>query len=135
MVDKKWWLACVLHLTPDESEAKVKLLHSPGPSKSFRYPPADHTVKLDTKDVLTSVDPRTRTGRVYTITLNLCQTYPHSCNHALQTTIIINVVIVVHSESSNIHVSRIQPILSTIVPTSYTYVFHKPIEIPIPNSR
>ena len=54
-VDKKWWLACVLHLTPLR------------PSMYFRYPPTDHTVKLATKDVLTSVDPRTRTGRVHTL--------------------------------------------------------------------
>ena len=67
MIDRKWWLACVLHLSPDESQAKLKLLHSPGPSGLFKYPPSEHTVTVATKDTLTIVDPRTRTGRVYTL--------------------------------------------------------------------
>ena len=67
LLDRKWWLACVLHLTPDESQVKLKLLHPPGPSSSFKYPPSEHTEIVATKDILTIVDPRTRTGRVYTL--------------------------------------------------------------------
>ena len=60
-------MACVLNLTPDESQVNLKLLHPPGPSSSFKYPQTGHTVMLATKDVLTIVDPRTRVGRVYTL--------------------------------------------------------------------
>ena len=55
----------MLHLSPDESQIKLKLLHPPGPSNSFRYPPSEHTVTIAVKDVLTMVDLRTRSGRVY----------------------------------------------------------------------
>ena len=57
----------MLHLSPDESQAKLKLLHPPGPSSLFKYPPSEHTVTVATKGILTIVDPRTRTGRVYTL--------------------------------------------------------------------
>ena len=33
--DGKWWLACVLHLSQDESQVKLMLLHTPGPSSSL----------------------------------------------------------------------------------------------------
>ena len=56
----------MLHLSPDEIQFKLKLLHPPGPLNSFRYPPSEHTVTIAIKDVLTMVDPRTRTGRAYT---------------------------------------------------------------------
>ena len=36
--DGQWWLACVLQLDADNSEAKVTILHPHGPSRSFRYP-------------------------------------------------------------------------------------------------
>jgi len=39
----------------------------PGPSNSFRYPKSQHIVTVTVKDILTIVDPRTRTGRVYTL--------------------------------------------------------------------
>ena len=67
LIDRQWWLACVLHLSPDESQVKLKLLHPPGPANSFKYPPSEHTITIAIKDVLTIVDPRTRTGRVYTL--------------------------------------------------------------------
>ena len=67
MLNWQWWLACVLHLSPDESQVKLKLLHPPGPANSFKYPPLEHTITIAIKDVLTIVDPRTRTGRVYTL--------------------------------------------------------------------
>lgn len=67
VVDGKWWLACVLHLSPDESQVKLMLLHPPGPSSSFKYPPTEHTVTVATRHILTIVDTRTRSGRVYTL--------------------------------------------------------------------
>ena len=66
--DRKWWLACVLQLHPDnETQVRVTLLHPPGPSNSFRYPTSEHIVMVTTRDILTVVDPRTRTRRVYTL--------------------------------------------------------------------
>ncbi len=67
MIDGKWWLACVLQLSPDESQVKLTLLHPPGPSSSFKYPQAEHTVTVATNNILTIVDARTRSGRVYTL--------------------------------------------------------------------
>lgn len=67
VVDREWWLACVLQLSPDENEVRVTLLHPPGPSNSFRYPISEHMMTVAVKDILTVVDPRTRTGRVYTL--------------------------------------------------------------------
>ena len=66
-MDREWWLACVLHLTSDESRDKLKPLHPSGPVNSFKYPPSEHTVTIAVKDVLTVVDPCMRTGRVYTL--------------------------------------------------------------------
>ena len=67
VVEREWRLACVLQLSPDEDRVKVTLLHPPGPSNSFRYPKSEHIVTVTVKDILTVVDPRTRTGRVYTL--------------------------------------------------------------------
>ena len=67
VVNREWWLACVLQLSPDEKQVRVTLLHPPGPSKSFRFPTSEHIVTVTVKDILTVVDPRTRTGRVYTL--------------------------------------------------------------------
>ena len=58
-------LACVLQLSPYEDRVKVTLLHPPGPSNS--NPKSEHIVTVTVKDILTVVDPRTRTGRVYTL--------------------------------------------------------------------
>ena len=66
MVEREWLLACVLQLSPDEDRVKVTLLHPPGPSNSFRYPKSEHIVTVTVKDILTVVDPQTRTECVYT---------------------------------------------------------------------
>ena len=39
-----------------------------GPSHSFKYPPKQNIITISYTDVLTKVDPRTVTGRTYTIT-------------------------------------------------------------------
>ena len=64
--DGQWWLACVLQLDADNSEAKVTILHPHGPSRSFRYPSEPDVHTLQISDVLTTADPR-RTGRTYTL--------------------------------------------------------------------
>ena len=39
-----------------------------GPSSSFKYPSKQNVLVISQNDVLTKVDPRTVTGRTYTIT-------------------------------------------------------------------
>ena len=56
VVDREWWLGCVLQLSPDENQVKVALLHPPGPSNSFRYPKGEHIVTVTVKDILTVVN-------------------------------------------------------------------------------
>ena len=63
----KWWLACVLRIASSENQVELTLLHSAGPS-SFKFPTTEHIIAVPTKDILLVVDPRTRTGRVYTLT-------------------------------------------------------------------
>ena len=67
-IEDKWWLACVLNLTSNDTGVKLTVLHPSGPANSFRYPLEENVVVVPTKDILTVVDPRTRTGRVYTLT-------------------------------------------------------------------
>ena len=63
--DGNWWLACVLEVT---QEVRLTFLHPPGPSSSFRYPQSQDIRTVPIENILTLVDPRTRTGRVYTLT-------------------------------------------------------------------
>ncbi len=46
MVDRNWYLACVLHVSLDESQVKLTLLHPPGTSSSYKYPKAEHYYML-----------------------------------------------------------------------------------------
>ena len=66
--EENWWLACVLEVCSDNKEVKLTFLHPHGPSNSFKYPEPQniHTIPMD--DILTLVDPRTRSGRVYSLT-------------------------------------------------------------------
>ena len=57
----------MLHLILDESQVKLTLLHPSGQSSSFKYPPTEHIVTVTTTNILTTVDARTRTGCVYTL--------------------------------------------------------------------
>ena len=59
----------MLHFSPDDNQGNLTLLHLPGPSSSFRYQSSEHVVKVATKDILTAVDPHSRTGRVYTLSV------------------------------------------------------------------
>ena len=62
--NRNWWLACVLEVI---HEVRLTFLHPPGSSSSFRYPQAQDICNVPIENVLTLVDPRTRTGRVYTL--------------------------------------------------------------------
>ena len=66
--DNQWWVACVLELDLDNETVKVTMLHPHGPCNSFKYPKKQHILVLSVQAVLTKVDLRTRTGRVFTLT-------------------------------------------------------------------
>ena len=67
--EENWWLACVLEVCSDTKEVKLTFLHPPGPSNSFKYPEPQNTHTIPMVDILTLVDPRTRSGRVYSLTI------------------------------------------------------------------
>ena len=67
MMDNGGYLACVLKLDNDNSE-EWPFLYPHGPSLSFKYPPVQDILIILITDILTTVDPRTTTGCVYTIT-------------------------------------------------------------------
>ena len=54
----------MLQVCSDTEEVKLTFLYSHGPSNSFKYPDPQniHTISMD--DILTLVDPRTRSGCV-----------------------------------------------------------------------
>ena len=60
-------MACVLQTEANDA-VKVSFLHPNGPSRSFRYPHRPDILNIPLSDILTKVDPRTVTGRVYTLT-------------------------------------------------------------------
>ena len=66
--DGQWWVACVLQLDADNNDVRVTLLHPHGPSPSFKYPCTQDIVSVPISQILIKVDPRTTTGRVYTLT-------------------------------------------------------------------
>ena len=47
---------------------KVSFLEPHGPSPSFKYPHIPDTLVVNKTEVLTKVDPKTQTGRVYNLT-------------------------------------------------------------------
>ena len=65
--DREWWVAYVMEVYPERCEVKVSFLHPRGPNPSFFYPRHAEILVIDTSDVLTSLDPKTTSGRTYTI--------------------------------------------------------------------
>ena len=65
--NNSWWLACVLEKGTDTVEVKRTLLHPHGPARSFKYPATPEIIVLPLSNILTLVQPRTTTGRTYTI--------------------------------------------------------------------
>ena len=59
----------MLEVCSDTKEVNLTFLHPHSPSNSFKYPEPHniHTIPMD--DILTLVDPRTRSGRVYSLTI------------------------------------------------------------------
>lgn len=68
LYDQKWWVAYVLEVYADKAQVKVSFLHPHGPSRSFKHPHAQDILTIAIAEVLTLVDVRTTTGRVYTLT-------------------------------------------------------------------
>ena len=78
-----WWLAQVLTKDSDNSEVKLSLLHPHGPARSFKYPPSPNVINMALADVLTIVEPRTTTGRVYTLTQRQSKAATEMLKHVL----------------------------------------------------
>ena len=70
---------CVLEVT---HEVRLTFLHHSGPSNSFKYPQAQDICTVPIENVLILVDPRTRTGHVYTLTITCAskKLMSQSCN-------------------------------------------------------
>ena len=66
--DGKWWLAHIAETLMDSQEVNVNFLLAAGPSNSFYFPEILETCLLHRSDPLISVEPRTATGRTYTLT-------------------------------------------------------------------
>ena len=136
LIDRKWWLACVLCLSPDESQVKLKLLHPPGPASSFKYPPSEPTITIAIKDVLTIVDPRTRTGRVYTLSKRGQISFTE-IRDIVRDTLDIAVLVTVYTILPLLHNHVLLLVKAVNFLDDMTIVvesFYKPIEIPKPDS-
>ena len=64
----QWWLAFVLGIDRENSEVKPTFLHPNGPSRSFKYPSLPDILTVSTSNIITKVEPRTPTGRTYSLT-------------------------------------------------------------------
>jgi hypothetical protein len=65
------WLCTREGLGECTVQVKLSLLHPSGPSRSFRYPHAPEIVTVPLYRVVLLVEPRTTTGRTYTIPQNV----------------------------------------------------------------
>jgi hypothetical protein len=67
MYDGFWWLAYVLSTLSVSAEVELNFLHPHGPSRSFSYPTRPDRLVISLQEILTGVDPKTVTGRMYTL--------------------------------------------------------------------
>ena len=65
--NNQWWLGCVLEKNSENAQVKLSLLRPSGPSRSFRYPRTPEIITVPLFRVVLLVEPRTTTGRTYTI--------------------------------------------------------------------
>ena len=61
----------ILEKDLENVQVKLSLLHPSGPSRSFRYPRTPEIVTVPLFRVVLLVEPRTTTGRTYTIPQNV----------------------------------------------------------------
>ena len=66
----QWWLAQVLDKDKENCELQLSLLYPNGPSRWYSYPQTPVILCAPMNDILTVVEPRTTTGRSYTLTQN-----------------------------------------------------------------
>ena len=65
--DGVWWLAYVHQVDIERKEILVNFLRPNGPSASFVYPRQQDLHLVDASDILTILNPKTVTGRTYTL--------------------------------------------------------------------
>lgn len=68
MKTSKLWLACILYVDTENAETQLTLLHPYG--KSLKYPKVPDILTIPLSKILTTVNPRTTTGRIYTLAQN-----------------------------------------------------------------
>ena len=78
--DRIWWLGCVLDVSQETNSVRLTLLEPHGPATSFKYPRKEDIRTLPIDNILTVVDPRTRTGRTYTLSKKEIKTATGMCN-------------------------------------------------------
>ena len=66
--DNKWWLGVVINKNISTSEVEVTFLHPSGLARSFKYPEKPDNLIVSVHDILSVVETKTSTGRVYTVT-------------------------------------------------------------------
>ena len=64
-----WWLACVVQVNEDTDVISISLLHSHGPSQSFRYCPPIPDILANWR----CVDPRVGKGHTHSLTRRASQ--------------------------------------------------------------
>ena len=57
----------MLQIIQEDSQVKLTFLHQHGSSSSYKYPGTQDIRTVPISNILTIVDPRSRSGRVYTI--------------------------------------------------------------------
>ena len=57
----------MVEVDTENAEVKLTFLHPHGPSRSFKYPSSFDILTVPLTDTLTKVNPKTPTGRTYTL--------------------------------------------------------------------
>ena len=82
--NNQWWLGCVLEKDFENVQVQLSLFHPSGPSRSFRYPRASEIVTVPLFRVVLLVEPRTTTGRTYTIPQNVSEAASAILKHLIR---------------------------------------------------
>ena len=67
--EHKWWLACMLSSSSADTMVTLSFLHPAGRCRSYTYPRLADILELPAADILFIADPKTVTGRSYTLSL------------------------------------------------------------------
>jgi hypothetical protein len=66
--DNFLWLGCVLSVSEESNDMKIRFLDPHGSSASYIYPATSHILRLLQLAILAKVSPNTATGHTYTLT-------------------------------------------------------------------